>query len=87
MLTDHLLEELTAMQRAVEDLGACDLELQDGELVGVTRAAILMTEGVGQPVEPAFEVAPDVGGAEASVETPQSDLIVYVGDAVSSGSR
>jgi hypothetical protein len=70
------------VERAVEDLGACDLELKDGELVGVTRAAVLSGKGVGQPVHPAVEEALDVLGAEASAETLDGDGVVDVGDAV-----
>lgn len=57
VILDHLLEQLAAVERAVEDLGATDLELKQGELVGVTRTAILTSEGAGQPVEPALEEA------------------------------
>ena len=67
---------------AVEDLCACDLELQDGELVGVTRAAVLGGEGVGQAVHPAVEEALDVLGAEAPAEPAQGVGVVDVGDAV-----
>src|SRR5215467_2637830 len=82
MLTDHLLEELTAVERAVKDLGACDLELKDGELVGVARATVQSGEGVGQAVHPAVEVALDVPGAKAAAEPPQGGLVVDRGDAV-----
>src|SRR5260370_2651926 len=82
MLTDHLLEELTAMERAVEDLGACDLELQDGELGGGTGATVVSAEGVGQAVHPAVEEALDVSGPEAAAEPAQGGLVVDRGDAV-----
>src|SRR5262249_24939677 len=85
MLTDHLLEELTAVWRAVEDLGACDLELKDGELVGVPRATVGSGEGVGQAVHPAVEVALDVRRPEAAAEPPQGGLVVDGGDAVVEG--
>src|SRR5579859_4017480 len=85
VVADDRLEELAAVERAVEDLGARHLELKDGELVGVTRAAILVGEGVGKVGDPAVEEALDVLGAEAPAQALEGGDVIDVGDAVVEG--
>ena len=61
VVADHLLEELAAVQRAIEDLSAADLELENGELVAVPGSAVFVAQRAGQTGEPAAEVALDLG--------------------------
>jgi hypothetical protein len=50
MRTDDLLEEFAAVDRAVEDFGACDLGFKDGELVCASASSTMVTTS--RPVPP-----------------------------------
>ncbi len=82
LVADHLLKELPSMERAVEDIGATHLHLEDGQLVGIARCAVVLGERAGEAVDPLVEVALNVGRAEPVRRLLESDRIIYGGKAI-----
>ena len=70
LIGDDRLEEGPAMGWTVEDLGAADLELEDGELVAVARLDVGLAEGRRQASQPPPDEALDGCGGE-----PVADLL------------
>jgi len=64
MVSYDFLKELTAGKRAVEDLGKADLELEDGEVMVITRPSVFGGKGLRQHCHPAPEESLDMVGAE-----------------------
>ena len=65
VLADHRLEEVTALDRLVEDLGATDFELPDAQPMFVAGRPVGGRQGPGQMRAPAVEEALHVGRPEA----------------------
>jgi len=82
VLPDHFLEEDTACDRLVEDLGERELGLQDGDLVAITCRAVARRKGMRQAAEPLAQELIDLGGRQA-IAQPLRQLGVGTGlDAV-----
>ena len=64
LVPKHLLEELPAAVRAVEDLSPAHLQLEEGEAVGEPGGPIPGGQGEREPEDPPVEDGLDVSGAQ-----------------------
>src|SRR5215207_690436 len=71
MVTDDTLEEGAPSLGAVEHAGVGDLELAEGQLIGVASLQILSRKRRWQPVEPAPEERVDCCRAKSVADTLQ----------------
>ena len=85
LVGDDLLEEGAAMEWAVEDLGAADLELEDGELVAVAGVGVSLGEGEGRRPSHRPDEALDCRGRQAVAGVLEGPPGVDAGKAVVEG--
>src|SRR6516165_4212899 len=71
VLPNHLLEEQSAMHRAVQDLGGRELALQDRDRIAIAGLAVSASEWVREHPQPFAQKSVDLGCGEAIADRLQ----------------